>query len=165
MADEGGQGGERAALNRLAPEPGAARPRKRLGRGVGSGTGKTCGRGHKGQKSRSGKKIKFGFEGGQMPVHRRIPKRGFRSRRAADWLRLPTGALAALEPGEVTLAALRAAGLAGPRHRLVKFYSSGAVAAGYRLVGLAATKGARAAIEAAGGAVEAAARPAKESSS
>lgn len=151
----------KAVLGRLAPAAGASRRRKRLGRGIGSGTGKTCGRGHKGQKSRAGKKLKFGFEGGQMPLHRRIPKRGFSSPVASSWLRLPTAALARLAPGEVTLASLRAAGLAAVRHRSVKVYLGGALKEGYDLVGIAASAGAKTAIEKAGGSVKpAAAAPA-----
>lgn len=158
MADEQQADGSLARLDRLGPAAGAGSPRKRLGRGIGSGTGKTCGRGHKGQKSRAGKKLKFGFEGGQMPIHRRIPKRGFRSRQEDSWLRLPTSALARLEPGEVTLAKLREQGLARARHRRVKFYAAGTVEKSYKLVGIAVTKGALAAIEAAGGAVAPAAK-------
>lgn len=137
----------------LSPAAGSTKRRTRVGRGTGSGKGKTCGRGHKGQKSRAGKKIRFGFEGGQMPIHRRIPKRGFRSRKQSSWLRLPTSALARLEPGEVTVEALRKLGMVSHVQSRVKFYKSGEVQASYRLGGIAATAGARAVIEAAGGAV------------
>lgn len=150
----------KASLSNLHPGRGARRPSKRLGRGHGSGTGKTCGRGHKGQKSRSGKKLRAGFEGGQMPLHRRIPKRGFNSRQAASWLRLPTGALARLEPGEVSVAKLRECGIISHRQRRVKFYLSGEVKASYTLVGIHATVGARKVIEAAAGKLVAATPPA-----
>ena len=140
-------------MNTLAPAKGANKARTRVGRGIGSGKGKTCGRGHKGQKSRSGSRIPFGFEGGQMPIHRRIPKRGFSSRQAASWLRLPTSALASLDSGEITVAALRERGLASHRQTRVKFYLSGEVTFPYTLSGIAATAGARSAIEKVGGKV------------
>lgn len=145
----------RASLAALSPARGSARNRTRVGRGTGSGKGKTCGRGHKGQLSRSGGGVPFGFEGGQMPIHRRIPKRGFRSRTEASWLRLPTSALARLEPGSVTLEALKGRGMLGAGQTRVKFYLSGEVKAAFELDGIAATAGARAAIEAAGGKVAA----------
>lgn len=151
-AEQVAEGGA-ASLSALSPAPGSARARTRAGRGVGTGKGKTCGRGHKGQLSRSGGGVPFGFEGGQMPIHRRIPKRGFRSRTEASWLRLPTSALARLEPGEVTLEALKGRGMLGAGQTRVKFYLSGEVKAAFDLSGVAATAGARAAIEAAGGKV------------
>ena len=142
---------QKISVSNLRPASGSTHSKKRVGRGCGSGLGKTCGRGHKGQKSRSGKKLRAGFEGGQMPIHRRIPKRGFRSRTAHTWLRLPTSALANLEAGEVSLSKLQESGLAATRHQHVKFYLSGEVKDKYQLVGISVTAGAQKAIEAAGG--------------
>lgn len=141
----------KATLTTMRPARGSTHATRRVGRGCGSGLGKTCGRGHKGQKSRTGKKLRAGFEGGQMPLHRRIPKRGFSSRQAASWLRLPTAALARLEPGEVSVESLRKLGLLNHRQERVKFYSSGSVTGNYLLKGISATAGARKLIEAAGG--------------
>lgn len=141
----------KASLTALVPPRGSTHRKRRVGRGTGSGLGKTCGRGHKGQRSRAGKKIKAGFEGGQMPLHRRIPKRGFNSRQAASWLRLPTAALARLEPGEISLELLREKGIASHQHSRVKFYLSGEVTGKYTLKDIHATAGARAQIEKAGG--------------
>lgn len=140
-------------LNAIAPAPGSARPRKRVGRGVGSGRGKTAGRGHKGQKSRSGGYHKVGFEGGQMPLQRRLPKSGFRSR-AGACAEVRSGALARLPGNEVTLDALRAAGLAPRAARRARILLAGEVGRAFAVRGVAVTRGARAAIEAAGGAVE-----------
>ena len=141
-------------LNELKPAEGAHRSRHRVGRGVGSGWGKTAGRGHKGQKARSGGFHKLGFEGGQMPLHRRLPKRGFNSltREAIAEVRLCE--LEALQ-GEVDLAALKAAGIV-PRGALgAKVILAGKLTKKLSLKGdVKASKGARAAIEAAGGAVE-----------
>ena len=151
-----------ANLSSLSPAPGSTKARTRVGRGIGSGKGKTCGRGHKGQKSRSGKKIPPTFEGGQMPIHRRIPKRGFSSRTAASWLRMPTSALSRLEPGEVTIETLRRLGIISHTQTKVKFYRSGDVSAAYVVKGIATTVGAKAAIESAGGKLDEGLRPAKE---
>ncbi|MCX7962336.1 MAG: 50S ribosomal protein L15 [Burkholderiales bacterium] len=151
-------------LNTLKPAPGAKRARHRVGRGVGSGWGKTAGRGHKGQHARAGGYHKVGFEGGQMPLHRRLPKRGFTSptRDAVAEVRLSD--LERMKAEVVDLATLKAEGVV-PRHALAaKVIASGALARKVVLKGVGATRGARAAIEAAGGAVEpppAAARPAK----
>ena len=147
--------------NRLAPAAGADRRRKRVGRGTGSGLGKTAGRGHKGQLSRSGKFGAAGFEGGQMPLQRRLPKRGFRSRRAPAWLRLPVSLLDTLPEKEqrIDIALLRAKGIAASGKKRVKFYLSGSVRRAHVLHGIAATAGAAAAINAAGGRIEPAAAP------
>ena len=151
MSAQESQTSRRADLSKLKPAAGSNHRTKRLGRGIGSGTGKTCGRGHKGQKSRAGKKIRAGFEGGQMPYHRRIPKRGFSSHTASSWLRLPTSALHSLEPGDVTVELLRKVGWLGHYQDKVKFYRSGEVTASYVLTGINASAGARQQIEAAGG--------------
>jgi large subunit ribosomal protein L15 len=140
-------------LNSLSPDPGSRPDGKRVGRGIGSGLGKTGGRGHKGQKSRSGGFHKTGFEGGQMPLQRRLPKVGFRSRKAAlkDEIRLSE--LKHIDGDVVDHASLRKAGLIGARVRDAKLIGSGSVDRAYRVQGLRVTAGARAAIEAAGGAV------------
>jgi len=127
---------------------------KRVGRGIGSGLGKTCGRGHKGQKSRSGGFHKLGFEGGQMPLQRRLPKIGFRSRKSGQRDEIRTHELNRVVADTVDLAALRAAGLIGRQTRGVKVVLAGELTKAVRLKGLPVTKGARAAIEAAGGSVE-----------
>jgi large subunit ribosomal protein L15 len=131
------------------------KPQSEFGRGIGSGYGKTAGRGHKGQKSRAGGFHKVGFEGGQMPLQRRLPKVGFRSRkaRATDEIRLSE--LKNVMGDVVDLLALNAAGLIGSGIQNVKIIASGTVDVAYTIRGLGVTKGARAAIEAAGGTVEA----------
>jgi large subunit ribosomal protein L15 len=139
-------------LNDLQPSR-RAQP-KRVGRGIGSGHGKTCGRGHKGQKSRSGGFHKLGFEGGQMPLQRRLPKVGFRSRKSRESDEIRTGELNRVAADTIDLAALREAGLINRMVRQVKVVLSGDVTKAVRLKGLPVTKGARAAIEAAGGSVE-----------
>ncbi len=141
-------------LNTLKPGAGAKHKRKRVGRGIGSGLGKTCGRGHKGQKSRSGGYHKVGFEGGQMPLQRRVPKVGFSSRigRVTDEIRLHE--LNGLDVDVIDLAALKAANLIGKNTRRVKVMLSGKIEKAVTLKGIAVTKGAREAIEAAGGKVE-----------
>ena len=151
-----------ANLSSLSPATGSTKDRTRVGRGIGSGKGKTCGRGHKGQKSRSGKKIPPTFEGGQMPIHRRIPKRGFSSRKAASWLRLPTSSLSRFEPGEVSIETLRRLGIISHTQNKVKFYRSGDVSAAYVVKGIAMTAGAKADIESAGGKLEEGLKPTKE---
>lgn len=138
-------------LNDLQPGEGARELRKRVGRGPGSGLGKTAGRGHKGQKSRTGGYTKVGFEGGQMPLQRRVPKRGFRSPvNGAVEVRLD--ALNKLE-GTVDLAALKAASLVPRDARSAKVIASGELSSAVTLEGIAASAGARRAIEAAGGKV------------
>ena len=141
-------------LNTLKPAAGAKKARKRLGRGGGSGLGKTAGRGHKGQKSRAGGYHKVGFEGGQMPLQRRLPKFGFRSLtlRFNDEVRLHE--LNGLEANPVDLIALQAAGLVRHHTQTVKIILSGTIDKAVTIKGLGVTKGARAAIEAAGGKVE-----------
>lgn len=141
-------------LNTLKPAPGSKPARKRVGRGPGSGLGKTCGRGQKGQKARSGGFHKVGFEGGQMPLQRRLPKVGFRSRKAREWDEIRLHELAKVEGDVVDLAALRKAGLISSVVKRVKIIASGELARPVTVKGLAVTKGARAAIEAAGGRVE-----------
>ena len=141
-------------LNTLKPAAGAKKVRKRLGRGGGSGLGKTAGRGHKGQKSRAGGYHKVGFEGGQMPLQRRLPKFGFRSLtlRFNDEIRLHE--LNALDANPIDLIALQAAGLVRHHTLTVKVIASGSIDKVVTIKGLSVTKGARAAIEAAGGKVE-----------
>ena len=141
-------------LNTLKPAAGAKKARKRLGRGGGSGLGKTAGRGHKGQKSRAGGYHKVGFEGGQMPLQRRLPKFGFRSLtlRFNDEIRLHE--LNALAANPIDLIALQAAGLVRHHTLTVKVIASGTIDKVVTIKGLSVTKGARAAIEAAGGKVE-----------
>jgi large subunit ribosomal protein L15 len=141
-------------LNDLKPAPGSRPARKRVGRGIGSGLGKTGGRGHKGQKSRSGGFHKLGFEGGQMPLQRRLPKVGFRSRGALERDEIRLSELGRVEGSEVTLDSLRAAGLIGGAVKRVKIIKSGNVSRAVTVRGLAVTSGAKAAIEAAGGSVE-----------
>jgi large subunit ribosomal protein L15 len=140
-------------LNTLSPDPGSRTDAKRVGRGIGSGLGKTAGRGHKGQKSRTGGFHKTGFEGGQMPLQRRLPKVGFRSRKAISKDEIRLGELKRLEGTEVDLASLRAAGLVSGAIASVKLIKSGEVDRAYQVKGLRVSAGARAAIEAAGGSV------------
>ena len=137
-------------LNTLAPPSGSRRPRKRVGRGIGSGTGKTAGRGHKGQKSRSGGYHKVGFEGGQMPLQRRLPKSGFRSHRP-PCAEVGTGRLERLDEPVVTLESLRGAGLVPNHAARAKIMLRGELTRAYAVQGVAVTRGARAAIEKAGG--------------
>ena len=141
-------------LNTIKPAEGSKKNAKRVGRGIGSGLGKTCGRGHKGQKSRSGGFHKVGFEGGQMPLQRRLPKIGFRSRKArySDEIRLHE--LASVEADVIDLLALKAANLVSQEVTKVKVIASGTIDKAVNLRGIAVTKGARAAIEAAGGKIE-----------
>jgi large subunit ribosomal protein L15 len=141
-------------LNTLKSAPGARKSAKRVGRGIGSGLGKTCGRGHKGQKSRSGGFHKVGFEGGQMPLQRRLPKIGFTSRvgRSTDEIRLHE--LAKCEGDVVDLVALKAANLVRQDIKRVKVIASGKIEKAVTVRGLGVTAGAKSAIEAAGGKVE-----------
>lgn len=141
-------------LNTISPAEGSKPSPKRVGRGIGSGLGKTCGRGHKGQKSRSGGYHKTGFEGGQMPLQRRLPKRGFRSRKASSSAEIRLHELLKVEGDVVDLAALLAADLIGGGILRAKVIASGKIDRAVTVRGLAVTKGARAAIEAAGGKVE-----------
>ena len=141
-------------LNTLSPAPGRVKSGKRVGRGIGSGLGKTAGRGHKGQKSRTGGRVKPGFEGGQMPLQKRLPKYGFTSRVARVTAEIRTGELNAIKADVVDLASLRAAGLINNTIERARVFLSGDVTRAVTVKGLAVSKGARQAIEAAGGKVE-----------
>ncbi len=141
-------------LNTLQPGFGSKRPAKRVGRGIGSGFGKTCGRGHKGQKSRSGGRVAVGFEGGQMPLQRRLPKVGFRSRKARLSAEVRLHELAQIKAEVIDLAALQAAGILPNYIQQAKVILSGNLEHAVQLRGLGVTKGARAAIEALGGTIE-----------
>ena len=141
-------------LNTLSPGEGHKRSAKRVGRGIGSGLGKTGGRGHKGQKSRSGGRVRPGFEGGQMPLQKRMPKYGFTSRIARVTAQIRTAELNKVEGDVIDLDALKRADIIGTNIERAKVFLSGEVTRAVNLKGLAATKGARAAIEAAGGKVE-----------
>ena len=140
-------------LNDIAPAEGAKKPRRRVGRGIGSGLGKTAGRGHKGQKSRSGGFYKIGFEGGQMPLQRRLPKRGFKSLAAGTVAEVRLSDLQKMPGDEVDLLALKAAGVVSQLALSAKVILSGSLERKVALKGVGATKGAKAAIEAAGGSV------------
>jgi large subunit ribosomal protein L15 len=140
-------------LNDIKPADGAKHAKRRVGRGIGSGLGKTAGRGHKGQKSRSGGYHKVGFEGGQMPMHRRLPKRGFKSHLLQFNDEITLTALEALGVAEVDLLTLKQAGAVGQKAKVVKVINTGAITKAIRVTGLGATAGAKAAIEAAGGSV------------
>ncbi|MEW6464832.1 MAG: 50S ribosomal protein L15 [Pseudomonadota bacterium] len=142
-------------LNSIKSAEGARRAKRRVGRGIGSGLGKTAGRGHKGQKSRAGGYHKVGFEGGQMPLQRRLPKRGFKSHLLAFNAEVSLSDIAGLNVAEVDLLALKQAGLVGQMAKVVKVIKSGEIAKPVKLVGIGATAGAKAAIEAAGGSVAA----------
>ena len=141
-------------LNSIKPAPGSKPTAKRLGRGIGSGLGKTGGRGHKGQRARAGGYHKVGFDGGQMPLQRRLPKVGFRSRTAAETAELRLDALGGLAGDVADLATLKQAGLVAPQVKRVKIIASGTIARAVNVRGLAVSKGARAAIEGAGGKIE-----------
>ena len=141
-------------LNTLNPAPGSKKTSKRLGRGMGSGKGKTCGRGHKGQKARAGGYHKVGFEGGQMPIQRRIPKSGFRSRQALTREELFLSDLNKLEGDTVDLVSLKASGLIRANTKEVKIIASGEITKAVIVRGIAISAGARKAIEAAQGKVE-----------
>jgi large subunit ribosomal protein L15 len=140
-------------LNNIKPAAGAKHAKRRVGRGIGSGLGKTAGRGHKGQKSRSGGYHKVGFEGGQMPLQRRLPKRGFKSHLLKFNAEVTLTALDQLGLAEVDVLALKQAGLVGELAKVVKVIKSGALTKAVKLNGVGATAGAKAAIEAAGGSV------------
>lgn len=141
-------------LNTLAPAPGSKHSSKRVGRGIGSGLGKTSGRGHKGQKSRTGGGVRPGFEGGQMPLQKRLPKYGFTSRMARVSAQIRTSELASVGESVIDLDALKRADIVGTHISRAKVFLSGDVTAAYTIKGLAVTKGAREAIEKAGGKVE-----------
>ena len=138
-------------LNGIQPAAGAKHAKRRVGRGIGSGLGKTAGRGHKGQKSRAGGYHKVGFEGGQMPMQRRLPKRGFKSHLLQFNAEVTLTSLELLEAAEVDILTLKQAGLVGQLAKVVKVINTGKLARAVKLTGIGATAGAKAAIEAAGG--------------
>ena len=138
-------------LNTIQPAAGAKHAKRRVGRGIGSGLGKTAGRGHKGQKSRAGGYHKVGFEGGQMPLQRRLPKRGFKSQSLRYNAEVTLADLSKLGLPEVDLLALKQAGLVGQLAKTVKVIKTGTISTPVKLSGIGATAGAKAAIEAAGG--------------
>jgi large subunit ribosomal protein L15 len=140
-------------LNSIKPAAGAKHAKRRVGRGIGSGLGKTAGRGHKGQKSRSGGYHKVGFEGGQMPMHRRLPKRGFKSHLLKFNAEITLSTLEQLGADTVDMLTLKQAGLVGELAKVVKVIKSGEIKKAVKLNGIGATAGAKAAIEAAGGSV------------
>jgi large subunit ribosomal protein L15 len=141
-------------LNSLSPAPGSRKATKRVGRGIGSGLGKTAGRGHKGQKSRSGGRVRPGFEGGQMPLQKRLPKYGFSSRVSRVTAQVRLGELNGLEGDVIDLAALKGADLINERISRVRVFLSGELSRPVTVKGLTVTRGAREAIEKAGGKVE-----------
>ena len=140
-------------LNGIKPSAGSKHAKRRVGRGIGSGIGKTAGRGHKGQKSRAGGYHKVGFEGGQMPMQRRLPKRGFKSHLLKYNAEVTLGALEQLGLAEVDLLALKTAGLVGQIAKNVKIIKTGELTKAVKLNGIGATAAARLVIEAAGGSV------------
>ena len=143
-------------INTIKPASGAKHAKRRVGRGIGSGLGKTAGRGHKGQSSRAGGYHKVGFEGGQMPLQRRLPKIGFRSMSAPRVAEVRLNELALVEGGTVTLDALKKAGVVPANALKAKVVLSGAISVAVKVSGVGVTRGARTAIEAVGGSVEAA---------
>lgn len=142
-------------LNTIKPSEGAKHAKRRVGRGIGSGLGKTAGRGHKGQKSRSGGYHKVGFEGGQMPMHRRLPKRGFKSHLLQFNDEVTLSSLEQLGLAEVDLLILKSAGLVGHMIKNVKVINTGTLTIAVKLTGIAATASAKTIIEAAGGSIAA----------
>jgi large subunit ribosomal protein L15 len=140
-------------LNGIKPSQGAKHAKRRVGRGIGSGLGKTAGRGHKGQKSRAGGYHKVGFEGGQMPMQRRLPKRGFKSHLLKFNAEITLAALEQLDLAEVDILTLKQSGLVGQLAKNVKVIKSGTLSKAVKLNGISATAGAKAVIEAAGGSV------------
>jgi len=141
-------------IHDLSPSPGATKSTKRVGRGIGSGTGKTAGRGHKGQKARSGGFHKIGFEGGQMPLHRRLPKRGFVSLTGGDTVEVRLSAINELPGDDIDILVLKQARVVPNAARAAKVILAGEIKRKVKLRGLLVTKGARAAIEKAGGVIE-----------
>ena len=141
-------------LNSIKPAAGATKNRKRLGRGIGSGTGKTCGRGHKGQKSRAGGFHKVGFEGGQMPLHRRLPKRGFNSMKSLFTQRIRLGDIDRLGISIVNLSELKKCGAVPSLTRNVKIFLSGSITKPIKVQDIPVSSGAKVAIEKAGGSIE-----------
>ncbi|ARG98508.1 50S ribosomal protein L15 [Legionella micdadei] len=141
-------------LNTLSPDPGSRQSKKRLGRGIGSGLGKTSGKGHKGQKARAGGFHKINFEGGQMPIQRRLPKMGFKSRVGRTIDQITLDELSGLQAESIDLEVLKASGLVNNAIREVKVILSGEINVPVKLKGIRVTKGARSAIEKAGGSIE-----------
>ena len=148
-------------LNSIKPAEGAKHAKRRVGRGIGSGLGKTAGRGHKGQKSRTGGFHKVGFEGGQMPLHRRLPKRGFTALTRNDIAEVRTSELEAMQASDIDLAALKAEGIVPHRALGAKVILSGKLTRKLTLKQIGVSKGARALIEGAGGKIELAEKPAE----
>ncbi len=140
-------------LNRIKPADGAKHYKRRVGRGIGSGLGKTAGRGHKGQKSRAGGYHKVGFEGGQMPLQRRLPKRGFKSHQLQFNAEVTLTSLELLGAADVDMLALKQAGLVKESAKTIKIIKTGTLSKAVKVTGIGATAGAKAAIEAAGGSV------------
>src|SRR4051794_14917804 len=149
-------------LNELKPAPGANKPRHRVGRGIGSGWGKTAGRGHKGQKARSGGFHKVGFEGGQMPLHRRLPKRGFNSPTRNDTAEVRTSELQALQAAEIDLAVLKAEGIVPRAALAAKVILSGKLERKISLKEIQVSKGARSMTEGGGGSTQLTRKPQPE---
>ena len=141
-------------LNNIKPASGAKHSKKRVGRGIGSGTGKTAGRGHKGQKARAGGFHKVGFEGGQMPLHRRLPKRGFQSLTAGDTVEVRLDTLQKMTAESIDLDVLKQAGVVSRLAKQAKVILAGEIKRKIAIKGLLASKGAQAAIEKAGGSIE-----------
>jgi len=141
-------------LNDIKPRRGSRKQRKRLGRGISAGQGKTCGRGHKGQKSRSGGKVRIGFEGGQLPLQRRVPRFGFRSRIGAVTAEVRVGELVRVAGDEITLDSLKAANVLSKDVKRARVFMSGEIHRAVTIKGLSVTQGARAAIEKMGGTIE-----------
>ncbi len=141
-------------LNSISPSEGSKPTGKRLGRGHSAGQGKTCGRGQKGQKSRSGGFHKVGFEGGQMPIQRRLPKVGFRSAKARTYAEVRLSELAKVEGGEIDLLSLKKAGIIPQQTTRAKIFASGEITTAVKVKGVGITKGAREAVEKAGGSIE-----------
>lgn len=141
-------------LNELSPAPGSKKPRRRVGRGIGSGTGKTCGRGHKGQKSRGSGKVPVGFEGGQMPLIRRIPKSGFNSYLARVTAQITLSEINKIEAETIDLNALRVANLISHDIKHAKIFASGEISRPVTVSGIRVTKGAKEAIVSAGGKIQ-----------
>jgi large subunit ribosomal protein L15 len=141
-------------LNTLSPAPGSRTTRKRVGRGIGSGLGKTCGRGHKGQRARKSGNVRPGFEGGQMPLQKRLPKYGFTSRVSLSAAEVRLAELSVVDADVIDIEALRAANVIGHNVKSVKIFLSGEINKAVTVKGIAVSKGAKAAIEAAGGKIE-----------
>ena len=146
--------GSKMELNSIKPADGSKRDRRRVGRGIGSGLGKTAGRGHKGQKSRAGGYHKVGFEGGQMPMQRRLPKRGFKSQLLKFYAEVTLSALDKLNATDIDMLVLKQAGLVKENAKVIKIIKTGQITRGLKLTGISASAGAKAAIVAAGGSIE-----------